>query len=213
MKDLAIISLKYLEEEYKETLECLKGCGYDVFYADRDYVGNMSRAFNDCFIKHVKGKYSAVWFITNIKFEAFVPLFLYNNLISNNLSVIHPAFNSDHKHIQPDGSGKVKEVNYIEFTAPMFLCEHFEKFLLDENCWYYWFDLIISKDFRENGLKMGVDHFNQIQHVYLRNNKKKSQISVIRAKLRDTIINPINERYMKEKYGKSWQQEIWLKWR
>lgn len=213
MKDLAIISLKYLEEEYNQTLDSLKGLQFDVFYADRDYVGNMARAFNDCFLKNVKGKYKAVWFISNITFHPLLPGILYEKLNHFGLSAIHPSFNSDHKHIQPDGSGETKEVNYIEFTAPMFLCEHFEKFLLDENCWYYWFDLIISKEFREAGFKMGVDHSSQIQHVYLRNNKRKTQISVIRAKLRDTIINPLNEKYMKEKYGRNWQNELWLKWR
>jgi hypothetical protein len=213
MKELAIVSLKYLEDEYRQTVNCLSGQSYDVFYADRDYVGNMARAFNDAFIKHIKGKYKAVWFISNITFDSQVPHKLFNNLISNNLAAIHPAFPSDHKHIQPDGSGLVKLVNFVEFTAPMFLCEHFEKFMLDDNCWYYWFDLIISKELRENGYKMGVDHGTQIQHVYLRNKKQRPRISAIRSELRDKIINPLNEKYMRDKYGKNWKEEIWLKWR
>lgn len=212
MKDLAIISLKYLEADYSQTLECLKNIEFDTFFADRDYIGNMSRAFNDCYVKNVKGKYKAIWFITNINFEKTIPQNLYDSLIINKLSAIHPAFNSDHSHIKPNGTKHILEAPFIEFTAPMFLCEHFEQFMLDENCWYYYFDLIISNNFRKGAYKMAVDHGNTIQHTYLRNQRIKPKISVLRAQLRDDIITPINDNYMIKTFGNYWRKELLEKW-
>ncbi len=212
MNDLAIISLIYLEPEYEQTKACLENIGYDVFYADRDGVGNMSRAFNECFIKNVIGRYEAVWFITNITFDQQAPGKLLRSLFYENAACIHPSFDSDHRQIKPDGSGEVKPVNFIEFTAPMFKCSIFEIFMLDENCWYYFFDLIISKNLRDSRELMIVDHSVKVEHVYLRNKKGKSPITRLRQQLRDTIINPINEKYMTRTFGNNWKHELWTKW-
>ena len=124
---ILIVALEYLEQEWQQTLNCIKATGLPYQIVSRDGVGNMSRAFNSAKIV----AYDFVWFITNITFEKSVPFTLAENI--GNHVAIHPAFaSSDHRHQHPDGSGEVKEVPFIEFTAPMFKTWAFVQTKLDE---------------------------------------------------------------------------------
>lgn len=207
MQKLAIIALKYLEPEYKQTVECLEKSGFPVFYADRDGVGNMSRAFNDCFLKNIDGKFENVWFVTNILFDHQVTHKLLTALQSG-YDAVHPAHESDHKHLWSDGSQIPRHINFIEFTAPMFKSEVFKKFMLDENTWYYYMDLIISYQLRQNNYKMAVHNGASISHKYLRNNTKKHPITLLREKLRN-LVDKEQQQYLIQKYGANWRQIIW----
>jgi len=203
MQKTAIIVLEYLEQNFQQTLDCLVGLDADIFYAYRDGVGSMSRAYNDAYKKHVLGmQYEFVWFVSNITFTKID----FDNLVNGmgTYGAVHPSFNSDHKHIQCDGSGLVKEVSFIEFTAPMFRTWVFEKYMLDEGYWYWFYDLIISKRMREDGIKMGVNHGVKVSHVYLRNNKKE-EISKIRETLRNWR-HKIEVKKLEAEFGKNWNQ-------
>lgn len=203
MNKTAIIVLEYLEGYFDQTVKCLEGSKADVFYARRDGVGSMSRAYNDAYNKHVLGlHYENVWFVSNITFLPEVLEKLEQGI--EGYGAIHPAFNSDHKHIRPDGSGQVKEIQFIEFTAPMFKTWVFEKYMLNESYWYWFYDLIISKQMREAGIKMATHHGAIVDHVYLRNNKKEV-ISQIREKLRD-YRHKIEIKQLEAEYGKNWNQ-------
>jgi hypothetical protein len=199
----AIIVLEYLEGYFRQTLDSLNGLNADVFYAYRDGVGSMSRAYNDAYNKHVLGlHYDNVWFVSNITFLPEVLEKLEKGI--EGYGAIHPAFNSDHKHIRPDGSGQVKEVPFIEFTAPMFKTWVFEKYMLNDSYWYWFYDLIISKQMRDAGIKMATHHGAEVGHVYLRNNKKE-EISQIRERLRN-YRHKIEIKQLEQEYGKNWNQ-------
>lgn len=213
---IAIIALKYLEPEYEQTMECLSRTKLPVYYADRDGVGNMSRAFNEAFDKHVRGRYDFVWFVTNIVFEPEVPYGLAALLRDNpDFAAIHPAMNnSDHKHLWQDqvfrNIGNIRQVPFIEFTAPMFRVGTFGEYMLQESTPYYYMDLIISHQIRQDGMMVGVTDERIIGHTYLRNSKSVHPISQIRKQLRD-YHTPLSKQYMVDTYGPDWQDFLWPK--
>ena len=211
MQKLAIIALKYLEPEWQETQDCLSKVNYPVFYADRDGVGNMSRAFNEAFDKYVKGKFEYVWFVTNITFAPDVPDKLLEALETGWGCAIHPVMNtSDHLHLRSDGSNKAREVPFIEFTAPLIRCHVFDKFHLCEQTPYYYMDLIISHQINMDGGMVTVHNGAEVHHTYLRNKAKKHPISIIREQLRN-YHTPLSKAYMVKTYGEDWQSKLWPK--
>lgn len=212
---IAIIALKYLEPEYELTMECLNRTKLPVYYADRDGVGNMSRAFNEAFDKHLRGRYDFVWFVTNIVFEAEVPWMLAPLLRDNtDFAALHPAMNSsDHRHLWKAQGCPLytpREVPFIEFTAPMFRVGTFGEYMLQEATPYYYMDLIISHQIRQDGMKVGVDDGSLVGHTYLRNSKSVHPISQIRKQLRD-YHTPLSKQYMVDTYGPDWQDFLWPK--
>jgi len=218
---LVIISLKYLEPYYENTLKCLQEIPYPILFADRDGVGNMSRAFNEAFNllpfidasskcgsdKIILSKY--VWFITNVTFTPDVPEKLMQVLDSDpNIAAVHPAMaTSDHRHLWP---GETRDVPFIEFTAPMFRAADFARFMLDENTPYYYMDLIISHQLKQEGKRLVCVGDAEVQHTYLRNERKQHPITNIRKQLRD-YHTPISKRYMEQTFGADWQTKLWPK--
>lgn len=240
---VAIIFLKYEEEEYQSKMEsCLndftlwhekhhnQAFVYQIFDADRDGVGNMSRAFNDAFIRNCVvnsrklqaiGKvatwiydeinFDYVWFVTNIKFSPAIPGKLIQALEEDpELAAIHPAFHSDHGFLCPRNSDAVQEVPFVELTAPMFRVADFFQFMLCEETPYYYMDLIISHQLKQAGKKLAVHHGATIDHVYLRNTKSQHPISRIREQLRH-YWTPRSREYMLNTFGPNWENELWKK--
>lgn len=204
---LAIIALRYLEPEWEETVKCLEATGLPIYYAERDGVGSMSRAFNDAWNKFALWRYEYVWFVTNITFSPDVPFKLMRALIDDkDYAGIHPAMHSDHPFLKPDNSGKIKTVGFIEFTAPMFRSAAFDKFKLDENVWYYYFDLILCDLLSSIGQSVVVHHGCEIGHTYLRNGVKH-RITLIREQLRDLTL-PAQKQYMRDNFGLDWEQKL-----
>ena len=209
MQKLAIIALKYLEPEWQETQDCLSKVNYPVFYADRDGVGNMSRAFNEAFDKYVKGKFEYVWFVTNITFTLEVPDKLLAAMENYCINAIHPAMStSDHLHLRSDCTDSVRIVPFIELTAPMFRSINFYISKLCEETPYYYMDLIISYQIKECGGQLAVHNGAEVHHTYLRNKAKKHPISIIREQLRN-YHTPLSKAYMVKTYGEDWQAKLW----
>jgi len=206
MSKLAIISLKYLEPYYADTLKCLEGLPYNVFYADRDGVGNMSRAFNEAVHKLPDG-YDYIWLITNITFTPEVPQKLMDVLdLNKDYSAVHPAMStSDHPHLWP---GEVREVPFIELTAPMFRLSDFKRFYLCEQTPYYYMDLIISYQLKQACKKLLCCGDTDIHHTYLRNQSKFHPITHLRKQLRDYHTEP-SKKYMTDTYGPDWKKTLW----
>lgn len=208
MNRLVIISLKYLEPYYENTLKCLQEIPYPILFADRDGVGNMSRAFNEVF-ERMPFNVEYVWFITNVTFTTDVPEKLMQVLDSDpNIAAVHPAMaTSDHRHLWP---GETRDVPFIEFTAPMFRAADFARFMLDENTPYYYMDLIISHQLKQEGKRLVCVGDAEVQHTYLRNERKQHPITNIRKQLRD-YHTPISKRYMEQTFGADWQTKLWPK--
>lgn len=212
MQKLAIVALKYLEPDYQQTIDCLEkaSMSYPVFYADRDGVGNMSRAFNEAFVKYVQGRFEYVWFVTNIIFESDVPDQLLQFISFCEFGGIHPSMKgSDHRHQWPNDT-PLNIVPFIELTAPMFRCDLFEKFMLCEQTPYYYMDLIISNQLLKAGFAVAVAGEVEIKHTYLRNREVVHPISEIRKRLRN-YWTPISKKYMVDTYGADWETYLWPK--
>lgn len=209
---VVIIALEYLEPEYTQTIECLKRFNVPVIWAKRDGIGNLSRAFNEAFLYKLKGNPSFstlpryIWFTTNITCDDKLLPNLVKGMESSGFAAIHPAFDSVHRHIIPDGSGHVKEAPFIEFTAPIFRAEVFEKYYLDEDLWYWWMDTDISYRMKRDGYKMGVHHGACLTHSYLAADDH-NEISKIRYDLRE-IMNREGERKMEAIYGFDWKEKL-----
>ena len=208
MNRLVIISLKYLEPYYENTLKCLQEIPYPILFADRDGVGNMSRAFNEVF-EMMPFNVEYVWFLTNVTFTPDVPEKLMQVLDSDpNIAAVHPAMaTSDHRHLWP---GETRDVPFIEFTAPMFRAADFARFMLDENTPYYYMDLIISHQLKQAGKRLVCVGDAEVHHTYLRNERKQHPITNIRKQLRD-YHTPLSKRYMEQTFGADWQIKLWPK--
>lgn len=207
MAKILIIALEYLEPEWKQTLNSIEQTGLPYVIVSRDGVGNMSRAYNSVIYRYKLEDYDLLWFVSNITFEPNVPLLLAQNI--GEYAAIHPAMkSSDHRFQWPDGSGQVKQVPFVEFTAPMVKAEIFVDNPLDEMLPYYYMDLDFAHRIKPN--KVAVHHGVQINHVYLRNNAISHPVSELRKKLRNWW-TPLSQNHMVKKWGKDWQTKLWPK--
>jgi hypothetical protein len=168
----------------------------------------MSRAFNEVF-ERMPFNVEYVWFLTNVTFSPDVPEKLMQVLDSDrNIAAVHPAMaTSDHRHLWP---GETRDVPFIEFAAPMFRAADFARFMLDENTPYYYMDLIISHQLKQEGKRLVCVGDAEVQHTYLRNERKQHPITNIRKQLRD-YHTPISKRYMEQTFGADWQTKLWPK--
>lgn len=222
--DIVIIALQYEEPEYEQTRKCIEDTGLPVIWANRDGVGNYSRAFNEAFIygpvedpKGNSGIYRAhdfkyAWMISNITFDPQVPFELADDMDIKllNLAAIHPAMHgSDHRHQWPDADGLTKIVPFIEWTAPMVRTSVFSKVFLNRELAYYYMDLDWCYRVQSQNIgNVAVCHSAQVGHLYLRNNKKH-RISQIRSALRDHW-TPRSQREMARLYGPDWKKKDWV---
>lgn len=205
---LAIVALVYQEPYYAQTRDCIAATGLPVYWADRKGVGNFSAAMNEAFARTTE---DLIWFTTDIVFEPETPLRLRERLLENELVIIQPAYLSDHQHLRPDGSGLVKRVPYLEWTAPLVRAEWFREIGgLDEDFHYWMQDLIFSKEVRERGGAMGVDHGCVINHVYHREDKVKHPVTKQRYSLRNRRV-PIERNLLARKFGPNWKDLLWWK--
>lgn len=203
---IRIIALRYEEPYYADTLECIWGSGLPVTYADRQGVGNFSKAMNEAAMQPHQEEF--LWFLTDVTFDPKTPLRLAENMGKHNLWALHPAHQSDHQSHIPDGSGEVKYVPYIEWTAPMVRTSLFHELGgLDENHHYWYQDLLFSKQLRDRGLYMGVDHGNPVGHIY-RRNELVHEITKQRYDLR--LKRDIIEReLLRKRFGPRWRSVLW----
>lgn len=207
MSRIVIIALKYLEPEYEQTVKCIEETGLPVIWADRDGVGNYSRAFNEAFKKGAE-EYDYAWMISNITFDKEVPERLGRVLDENpTIAAVHPSMaGSDHQHQWPDKNKSVEAVPFIEWTAPMVRVSVFEQLPLNNKLEYYYMDLSWSYEVQKIGYSVAVDYKSLICHTYLRNKKgPPNPISEIRKTLRRFWI-PEGQKEMIRLYGPNWQQ-------
>lgn len=217
------IVLKYEEPGVTDaTVKSLIDAGFSsdqIVYADRDGVGNMSRAFNQAIIKtrgafefrmtDLSAQASAkfIWFLTNVTFSPEVPELLAETFDSDTAAV-HPAFDSEHYHMRRRG-GIFEDVPFVEWTAPMVsVSAWFDVGCLDTSMPYWGMDLDWSHRAKEKGYDLIVNGKCEVNHTYLNHNYEQHPISRIRKELREYWDEP-TERRMIEKYGEDWLREIW----
>ena len=207
---ILIVALEYLEPEWEQTLADIQATGLPFEVVSRDGVGNMSRAYNSILMDPT-WDVDYLWFVSNIRFDADVPLKLAQTLEKTGWAGIHPAMStSDHRTHHKNPIGVECETPFIEFTAPMIRADVFSDNPLDEMLPYYYMDLDWAYRVREQGLKVGVQHGCEIGHTYLRNFDDEHQISRIRKQLR-SYWTPISQNHMRQKWGKDWQIKMWPK--
>ena len=205
MKNILIVALEYLEPEWEQTFADIEATGLPYEIVSRDGVGNMSRAYNSILMDPT-WKADFLWFVSNIRFDADVPIKLAMALETTGWAGIHPAMpTSDHKTHHPHPIGTYKQTPYIEWTAPMVNADVFSHEPLDEILPYYYMDLDWSYRVKDKGV--GVHHGCKVDHVYLRN-AEEHPIGRIRKQLRN-YWTPISQKHMEQKWGKDWTKKLW----
>lgn len=219
------IVLKYEEKGVTErTVQCLMNAGFgsgenDIFVADREGVGNMSRAFNritrklwslfenrmDDFNFYPAKKF--IWFLTNVEFPPEMPESLLS-CFDQHTAAVHPAFDSHHPHLNSMMPIVNNDVLFVEWTAPMVSVEAWKKIgQLDEKMPYWGMDLDWSYRAREMDYELKVDGRYRLKHTYL-TDKAPEKISEIRRELRSLYDASTEERLI-EKYGEGWLKKLW----
>src|SRR5690606_20759401 len=164
----------------EKRVQCLIDAGFeekDIVFADRDGVGNISRAFNFHFrhrdsyswgsVGLLSEIYKFTWFLTNVEFPPEMPLSLLS-CFDRETAAVHPAFDSEHFHIKT-AFGVVPDVPFIEWTAPMVRTSLFEQFgELDEQMPYWGMDLAFFKRCRDAGYMLKIVGCSQLNTNYLK---------------------------------------------
>jgi 3-deoxy-D-manno-octulosonate 8-phosphate phosphatase (KDO 8-P phosphatase) len=150
-------------------------------------------------------KYDHVWFVTNVTFDPDLPLKLAESIGSH--AAIHPKFKSDHKHMT-EGEG-VKEVPFVEFTAPLVRADVFKDLPLDENLPYWAHDLDWGYRVWSAGYSIAVNYDLEVGHTYIRHSKMHP-VTKERLRQRRAADQPTREALVK-KYGAEWRDIIFPK--
>jgi hypothetical protein len=212
------IVLRYQETGWTEkTVACLIGAGFqesDIVFADREGVGNMSKAFNDAFKSTLSNDTfpSAkpfTWFLTNVTFPEQMPVSLLELIKSDeDIAAVHPAFDSDHPHIR-NAYGISREVPFVEWTAPLVDSIVFFQCLLDEQMPYWGMDLDWSYLVTVIGeYTFAIDGRHRLGHTYLRMTDQKEPITIEREQIRKTFDASTEQRLI-EKHGVDWMAKLW----
>ena len=214
MKTL-IIAIVYLEPSWQETKECLQKCNNRVVLVDRDGVGSLAGAYNYGF-KEYADSYKYVWFVSNVKFDPLIVEQLEQAMEDNpGFATIHPVMNnSDHHHMRYSKfmqrmygeSGILKEVPFVEFTAPIVRADVFRNIMLHEELKYVGHDMAWGYDVRQAGYKIGVLSTCEVDHTYLRHSPDHP-ITRERMRLRRESDKQTIE-FLIEKYGKDYKQKL-----
>lgn len=211
MSTVGIVSVIYEEPEWAETKKCIERCNVPTVYVDRGGVGSLAKALNEGY-KTIVSQFQLdyVWFVTNPVFDSTVLPELVSAMTLTGYDAIHPSFDSDHKHIQPDGSNTVKLVNFVEFTCPIVKTETFAKFRLDELMPYWGHDLDWGYQVRNAGGQIGVHHGVYVKHVYIRNQvKAKPHIKTKMRRYERQRTNAQTRKRLEQKYGiKTWRDIV-----
>jgi hypothetical protein len=208
IEDICAIVLKYEEPGWTEqTIACCEAAGITkIVIADRDGVGNMSKAFNRAVKSAGVFDSKYIWFLTNVTFTPEVPLALMA-AFDPLTACVHPCHDSDHAHLKTCGHTP-EQVPFVEFTAPMFRTLHL--WLLgdaDEAMPYWGMDLDWSYRATQAGYNLKVSPA-RVQHVYLRHQQQKHPISTFREQLR-AYHHKHTEAALVQKYGPKWEQILW----
>lgn len=200
-----IISIVYLEPEWIETKRCIDKSGFPVYFVERNPKGwgSLAEAINRGFIEAKATDYTYAWIVTNVTFTPDTLPRLIQSM-ETGYDVIHPAFDSDHIHERPDGSGIVKPVPFVEFTSAIVRTDVFKDYPLDEDMPYWGHDPDHGLRMWQNGYRVGVDHGATIGHTYIRNNKAGHWITDKRRTERAINDEPTRKQ-LQSKYGKDWR--------
>lgn len=238
VNEILAIVLKYEEPGWTEqTIECCRAAGITkIVIADRDGVGNMSKALNRAgfasatvrfeetsvrgFIQDICQPAAAIQDSRFTKYSVFAEYiwFVTNvtfepqvpqqliDAFEVNTAAVHPVHDSDHKHLRE--CSEVQNVPFVEFTAPMFSTR--AAALIggaDEDMPYWGMDLDWSYRAIQKGFNLRVSPA-AVNHVYLRHMKKKEPITEIRERMR-MLHHSATEKALIAKYGIDWNQKLW----
>jgi hypothetical protein len=207
-----IISIIYREPEWTQTKGCIEATEAPVLYVERrpDGWGSLTEAVNRGLDEALE-RYPLAqffWVVTNVIFTALVLPRLEAVLTARpQLGMVHPVFESDHLFCRPVGGPGLREVPFVELTAPLIRREVLEKVgRFDEAMPYWGQDLDYGLRVRAAGYQIGVDPQTSVSHVYLRLLNKRVDVSKFtrrRRAARKAADAATRERLV-EKYGPDW---------
>ena len=180
-----------------------------VLSTARGGVGSMSAAFNRG-MRHIAPDIKYTWMITNVTFDPAMFLHLVDVMEQNpKCAAIHPSFISDHPHIRPTGRSEVREVPYIEWTAPMVRMEAWAEIgQLDEEMPYWGMDLDWSYRAKLTGWKLLVSDVYALNHTYLRACSGEHEVTR-RRRVERAKYDVSTEKRLHGKWGDDWMRLLW----
>ncbi len=195
---VSILSIVYYEPDWQETKRCIEAAGLPTVYQERHGVGSLAEAIN-AGIKKIQT--DMVWIVTNIDFRPGTAMLLAHALHDSGYTALNPVYLSDHYFLRP-GSGQhgIKEVPFIEFTAPIVYTDALRKFPLDEDMPYWGHDLDFSYRVKQAGGKVGVCKDISVFHTYIRFKDQQNVWTMNRQLLR-TMSNAETSAALDKKYG------------
>ncbi len=208
MSKVGIVSVIYLEPEWIKTKMSIQECGVPTTYVNRDGTGSLALAYNSGFERILEDNDPEyIWFVSNPCFNSDILPKLVAAMDETGYDAIHPAFDSDHAPIRPDGSDLIKPVAFLEFTCPIVKTETFRKFRLDEHMPYWGHDLSWGYEVRKAGGIVAVHHGITVKHEYIRNtvNKRPHAVTKQRRRLRKMTNAQTFER-LRQLYGEAWRE-------
>ena len=212
MSQVAALILRYDEPGWtKATIDCVRQSALhkSILCTSRGGVGAMSAAFNRG-MRHIAPDVKYTWMITNVTFNPAMFLHLVDVMEQNpKCAAIHPAFMSDHPHIRPTNKREVREVPYIEWTAPMVRMEAWNAIgELDEQMPYWGMDLDWSYRAKQAGWNLLVSDVYLLKHTYLRACSECFDVTRRRALVRAKH-DVSTENRLREKWGDDWMRKLW----
>jgi len=210
-KILPIVLIYHEAGQTEATEAALRAAGFtEWYYADRDGVGSMARAFNAA-VTMLEHDYQKpipeyLWFVTNVTFPPDLPASLLDALESRpDAAAVHPAMDSSHGFINK--AVNVGGCHFIEWTAPLVRYEAWQEIgQLDENMPYVHFDLDWSHRAKLEDWKLLVDGRHRVDHIYLHINQPE-RISQIRNDLR-ALRHEKSLQALIDKWGNNWKKTL-----
>lgn len=200
-----IVAILYKEPEYVETKRFLKQLNLPIVYVDRNGTGSMAKAYNRGFDRLIElyPDLEYVWMVSNV--VPYLDTLKQLEEAMEGYDAISPSFQSDHEHTRPQFFDGVKEVPFIEFTAPLVRVSTFKKLPLDEEMPYWGHDLSWGYEVRQQGGKVGVHYGTQVRHEYIRFKVKRKPLPVTKERQRLRKESDQNTRdRLHALYGDNW---------
>jgi GT2 family glycosyltransferase len=163
-----------------------------------------TRGWN-CAIEHFKGSYEALWLMnSDIQIERESIERVTMLLDRTDIKILSPSFNSCWRQMKKTGGG-LREVKFVEFTAPAIKTEVFDRIGLFEERMTKGYAVDADFCFRaaQRGLKTFVDDGSSFIHLEHQTIKTTATFPTYS---REASLEMA--RVMKDKYGATWRQRV-----
>lgn len=207
---IGINSVIYEEPDWKRTKRDILACDVPTVFVDRGGVGSLAKAYNQGFYTLIDAypdlKY--VWFVSNVTFTYRLVMQLVTAMERSGYDAIHPCFTSDHLFCRCKGNG-LREVPFVEFTAPIVRVDTYKQIPLDEDMPYWGHDFDWGWKVRQAGGHIGVLDGVTLGHEYIRfRAKSKPHPKTLKRRQLRLDTNAQTEEKLVRLYGEDYRKKL-----